>query len=216
MSCFIICISAPSGGGKTAVVQRLGQLHPNAVTLYFDEYDDIAEGANVHPASLRQRIRDGADYNAWQMPGLIRDLNRLKQGQLIQSPLAGTHISPPPMVFLDAALGRAHAALRPYLDFMVYVDTPLDIAMARRMQRDYFGDNQCDAHAALQQIQAMTAAYLEWARAAYLELDRQVKPQCDLVLDGCLPVDELAQQILATIKERRVRGQNIFAHQPKV
>jgi hypothetical protein len=33
----------------------------------------------------------------------------------------------------------------------------------------------------------------------YLDQDRQVKPLCNLVLDGCLPVDVLAQQILAAL-----------------
>jgi uridine kinase len=201
MTCFIIGISSPSGGGKTAVVQRLAAMTPHSLALYFDEYDDIAEGANIHPASLRQRILDGADYNAWQMPGLIRDLERLKHGQAIQSLIDGTAIPPQPLVFLDAALGRANASLRPYLDLMVYIDTPLDVAMARRIQRDYFGSHPTDAQATLDQIHAMTAAYLEWARQAYLAMDRQVKPRCDLVLDGCLPVDVLAQRIMAEIEE---------------
>lgn len=202
MACFIICVSSPSGGGKTAVVQRLGQLRPDAVTLYFDEYDDIDEGANIHPVSLRQRMRDGLDYNAWQMPGLIRDLALLKQGQTIRSPSNGASIAPQPLVFLDAALGRANLALRPYLDFAVYIDTPLDVAMARRIQRDCFGGSGSDPQATLQEIHAMTAAYLDWAREAYLDLERQVKPQCDLVLDGCLAVDQLGQQILAAIQEK--------------
>jgi len=202
MACFIICVSSPSGGGKTAVVQRLGQLQPNTITLYFDDYDDIGEGANIHPESLRQRIRDALDYNAWQMPGLIRDLALLKQGQVIRSPSNGASIAPQPLVFLDAALGRANLVLSPYLDFAVYIDTPLDVAMARRIQRDYFGENQRSAKEALQEIHAMTAAYLKWAREAYLDLERQVKPQCDLVVDGCLAVDQLAQQILAAVQEK--------------
>jgi thymidylate kinase len=82
---------------------------------------------------------------------------------------------------------------------MVYIDTPLDVAMARRIQRDYFGDNPLDAQSTLDAINAMTANYLTWAREAYLDQARQVKPLCDLVVDGCLPVDELAQQILAAI-----------------
>lgn len=204
MDCFVTCVSSPSGGGKTAVVQRLGQLRPDAVTLYFDDYDDIGEGANIHPESLRQRIRDGLDYNAWQMPGLIRDVALLKQGQTIRSPSNGAAIAPQPLVFLDAALGRANAALRPYLDFAVYIDTPLDVALARRLQRDYFGEKQRSATEALHAIHAMTAAYLDWARDAYLDLDRQVKPQCDLVVDGCLAVDQLAQQILTAVQEKNM------------
>lgn len=74
--------------------------------------------------------------------------------------------------------------------------------MARRIQQDYFDNNQCNAQEALQALQAMTTTYLDWAREAYLELDRQVKPQSDLVVDGRLPVDTLAPLILAAIEER--------------
>ena len=80
-----------------------------------------------------------------------------------------------------------------------YIDTPLDIAMARRIQRDYFGSDQLDEREALGQIEAMSESYLEWAREAYLDLERQVKPLSDLVLDGSLPVGELAQQIMAPL-----------------
>ncbi|MEM7127198.1 MAG: hypothetical protein AAF702_12775 [Chloroflexota bacterium] len=203
--CFITCLSAPSGGGKTVVVQKLAQMASTSIALYFDEYDDLAEGANVHPESLRQRILDGADYNAWQMPGLIRDLERLRQGQAIQSVANGNILAPQPLVFLDAAIGRANDRLRPYIDLMVYIDTPLDIAMARRIQRDYFGRKQdevkrMDAGETLAQIDGMTTAYLDWAREAYLALANQVKPLSDLIIDGSLPVVEVAQQVITHLK----------------
>jgi uridine kinase len=123
----------------------------------------------------------------------------LRNGQPIRSPTTNAILAPQPVVFLDNALGRASPSLRPYCDFMVYIDTPLDVAMTRRIQRDYFGDNPLDAQSTLDAINTMTANYLTWAREAYLDQARQVKPLCDLVVDGCLPVDELAQQILAAI-----------------
>ena len=199
MNCSVICVSAPSGGGKTAIIRRMAQLVPNAVALYFDNYDDIADGSNIHPASLRQHISDGADYNAWQMPGLIRDLACLKRGESIQAVTEGRLLTPQPFIFLDAPFGRANDALRPYLDVTIYLDTPLDVAMARRIQRDYFADPHPDAKTTLRQIETMTTAYLDWGRTAYLEQNRQVKPSCDLVLDGILPIDELARKILAQV-----------------
>ncbi len=199
MSCFSVGISAPSGGGKTALVRHLTQRVPQSVALYFDEYDDLAEGANLHPRDLEQWVRDGADYNAWQMPGLIRDLAQLKQGHTIQSPIDGALCRPQPIIFVDAAFGYANAQLRPYLDYVIYVDTPLDVAMARRIQRDYGVHAQPNADVARQQIQHMIATYLAWARQAYLAQVRQVKPACDLVLDGCLTLEVLIGQILAAL-----------------
>ncbi|MBX3014982.1 MAG: hypothetical protein KF832_25900 [Caldilineaceae bacterium] len=204
MASFVICVSSPSGGGKSAVVQQLGLWQPNAVTLYFDEYDEIAEGATIHPPSLRAQVEQGIDYNAWQMPGLLRDLQQLKQGQAIRSPRDGTLIAPQPLIFLDAAFGRANATLAPYINWLVYIDTPLDVAMARRIQRDYFGNDQADPVSTLQAIQGMTANYLTWARAAYVALEQQVKPQSDLVLDGTLTLAQLAEQILAALPAKVV------------
>lgn len=191
----IVCISAPSGGGKTTIVQQLIQLVPNSVALYFDDYDERAEGANIHPVDLQQWLAAGADYNAWQMPGLIRDLQQLKGGQAL-SLRTGAMLSAPAFVWLDAAIGRANATLQPYIDFMVFIDTPLDVAMARRIQRDYGDHSREAAHAQLEQLHTTTSAYLTWARDAYLELGRQVKPRSDLVLDGCLAVDVLVAYIL--------------------
>lgn len=202
MDCFVVGLSSPSGGGKTTLVRRLAAIASNAVIISFDEYDDFGEGANVHPPDLQEWLAAGADYNAWQMPRLLHDIKQLKQGKSIFSPIDGAPIWPQPLLLLDIAFGRAHAELSAYLDFMVYIDTPLDVALARRLQRDYFTRNDVDPQMALQEIHAMTATYLSWARAAYLEMDRQVKPQCDLVVDGCLPVDVLTGQILGAVKER--------------
>jgi uridine kinase len=45
---FVTGISSISGGGKTAVAQRLAELLQDAVTVCFDDYDDT----NVHPDNL--------------------------------------------------------------------------------------------------------------------------------------------------------------------
>lgn len=202
----IACISAPSGGGKTTIVQQLIQRVPNSVALYFDDYDERVEGANLHPVDLQQWLAAGTDYNAWQMPGLLRDLQQLKSGQPL-SPQRGAILSAPAFVWLDAAFGRANASLRPYIDFMVFIDTPLDVAMARRIQRDYADPTRETAHTQLAQLHATTTAYLTWARAAYLELSRQVKPRSDLVLDGCFAVDVLSTCIVDAV-QRHLRRDN--------
>ncbi len=206
MRCFVIAISSPSGGGKTTIVQHLAQAVTHAMALSFDEYDEVTEGANLHPENLQQWLRAGADYNAWQMPGLIRDLAKLKQGQPIRSPIDGARLAPQPLIFLDVPFGYANAQLRPYLDYVVYIDTPLDIAMARRIARDYSPQAQPNAAVARQQIQKMAATYLAWARQAYLAQDRQIKPDCDLVVDGALSIGVLVEQILVAVEARiRVR-----------
>lgn len=199
---FVVGLSSPSGGGKTTIAQQLAATAGAAVVLAFDDYDDLAEGANVHPPDLQQWLAAGADYHAWQMPRLFHDINQLKQGEPIASPVDGRRLLPQPLLVLDVAFGRAHTGLSVYLDFMIYIDTPLDVALARRLQRDYFAHPSTDPQATLQAIHAMTTAYVTWARAAYLAMDRQVKPQCDLIVDGCLPSQTIVEELWAAIQTR--------------
>jgi uridine kinase len=57
----------------------------------------------------------------------------------------------------------------------VYIDIPLDIAMARRIIRDY--NNKMD-------IKNEMETYLKFGRIGYLDMITQVKPSCDLICDG--------------------------------
>jgi len=87
------------------------------------------------------------------------------------------------------------------IDFMVYIDTPLDIAMARRLLRTLDGQTPETINERLNELKSELRAYLKGGRAAYLEMDKQIKPACDLVLDGRLPVEALAQQVVMAIRQ---------------
>jgi uridine kinase len=197
---FVIGISAPSGGGKTTVAHHLMARLPDAVLLCFDDYDHLTS----HPASYAQWLAEGADYDAWQTPQLNTDLRRLRQGEAIVHPLTGEIVPAATTIVFDAPLGRAHDETGGQIDLMVFLDTPLDVAMARRLLRTNNHDEASPADR-LAQIHSELTAYLAFGRAAYLEMDRQVKPRCDLILDGLRPPDELAQQILMQILEANKR-----------
>ena len=131
-SSFVIGMSSVSGGGKTAVAKKLTELLQDAVMLCFDDYDDTT----VHPEDLNTWLTAGADYNVWKTPGLTRDLLSLTTGNPITSPVDGSAIPATKYIVFDAPLGRAHSDTGRFIDFMVFIDTPLDIAMARRLLRD--------------------------------------------------------------------------------
>ena len=196
---FIVGISSPSGGGKTAVTRRVAELLPGAVAIFFDDYDSAD---TVHPESFLRWLQEGADYNAWKTPKLKDDLAKLEAGQAVVSAADGTTIKPHKYVVFDNPLGYAHAETARFVDFMVFIDTPLDIAMARRLLRDVSSTSPDGSSAAIEHLKAGLTAYLDYARQAYLEMDRQVKPTCDLILDSRLPVDDLARQIIEIIKTR--------------
>ena len=194
---FVTGISSVSGGGKTAVSQRLAELLQDAVTLCFDDYD-----TNIHPEDLEAWLSEGANYNAWQTPVLTRDLQALKTGNHIASPVDGSTVSPAEYIVFDAPLGRAHCDTGRFIDFMVFIDTPLDVAMARRLLRDIARHAEAGAADAVKGVEVELTSYLNGARLLYVEFQNKIKGKCDLVLDGCLTVDELAGAIHTRITQR--------------
>lgn len=99
----------------------------------------------------------------------------------------GRYVSAPPnYIIFDAQLGRAHQDTGRFIDFMVFIDTPLDVAMARRPLRDMDRLGEQDAESFNITLKASLSSYLDGVRLLYLELEDQVKKECDLVLDGYL------------------------------
>ncbi|MCH8989817.1 MAG: hypothetical protein IIA92_13560 [Chloroflexi bacterium] len=196
---FVIGISSVSGGGKTAVAEKLTELLQDAVMLCFDDYDETT----VHPEDLHTWLTSGADYNVWKTPSLTSDLHSLTTGNHITSPVDGSTIPAAQYIVFDAPLGRAHSDTGKFIDFMVFIDTPLDIAMARRLLRDITTHTVKGAENSIKSLNAHLSSYLNGGRLLFLELENQIKSNCDIVLDGRLTVDELAATICMRLRQRQ-------------
>jgi uridine kinase len=203
---YVVALSSYTGGGKTTLARHLTSLL-NATSLFWDEYDEA--GFMTHPKDWRSWLAEGADNNAWKVPRLAEDLAKLKQGKTIMSPLDGSSLTPTKYIIYDAPLGYAHEETGKYIDFLVFVDTPLDVAMARRVLRDYFAGKETLTDEQAKTLKMDMESYLEFAREAYLNMDRTIKPFADLVLDGTLAVDVLVTRIVERIaisKDIRATG----------
>lgn len=180
----LITISGFSGSGKTTLTDALAKHLKGVLVLKFDELDSLMVWSGNYPDWLAQ----GADYEAFKL-----DRMRAHVDQVIKKSHARC-------VIFDYPNGRLHSAFRDVIDLAVYVDTPLDIAMARRLLLDL----PSDPSAAQDSIKEELQAYLAVGRNAYLEMDRQVKPRCDLLVDGTGPIDELVLVILREITKRKL------------
>ena len=153
------------------------------MAVYFDEFDDTT----IHPPDLRAWLLESGDYDAWQAPVLAEHLKVLKEGVTSTS-----NPHPPKYIVFDAPLGRGHAETGVHIDHMVFIHTPLDVAMARRLLRDG-RDKWSDDH---------LRNYLDWTRDLFTHLVENVSSTADLILDGTLPTSTLAQLTISEFKLR--------------
>ena len=199
----VIGISAVSGGGKTAVTRRLAEVLGDAAALHFDDYDDT----NVHPDDHRSWFADGADYDAYELPVFTCHLETLKAGGRVRYPIDGAILGPVRYVVADAPLGREHSASRRFIDLMVFVDTPLDIAMARRILRDVEQATQSTAAENLEHVKGGLTGYEPRARPIYEHFQQRMRAGADFIVDGALGIDRIVDRILSEMDSRWPRSQ---------
>ena len=176
----IITIAAISGGGKKTITERLTQKLTNSKALYFDSY-------NFHncPADICKWIDEGANYDEWVLTPLIKDIQHLIRDSNVD------------YIIVDYPFAYLNSEMRQFIDLTIFIDTPLDIAMARRILRDFKEDTMSEIHNDLKH-------YITYARKAYLEALHTVKPNSDIVLDGSLSVEEIINQIDEELNQREV------------
>lgn len=83
---------------------------------------------------------------------------------------------------------------------MVFINTPLDVAMARRLLRDSLSDKTKSSEQICQDIKGDLEHYLQKARLPYLVVYKQTQT-ADLVLDGTRALPDLVKEVLLFLEE---------------
>ena len=106
-------------------------------------------------------------------------------------------MGPARYVAADAPLGRAHSDSGSLIDFLVFIDTPLDVAMARRILRDIeLADEP------LQHVIAELAGYETRARPIYEHFQDRMRADADLIIEGTLGIDLVVERIRSEVASR--------------
>ena len=172
---FIISINSVSGGGKTALATALHRSLPQSALFCFDDYND----SNVYPEDFYEWSRREADITEFDCPGMRNAVDKaIQRGKANQ-------------IILDYPFGRRHPRFADIIDLAVFINTPLDIALARRILRDYSVENQ----EVLENLLSELNHYLAKARYPYLDTYKD-KEVSDLILDGCRSLDDLKSEVL--------------------
>ena len=145
-------------------------------------------------------------------PKFAQDIAALRIGESVTVPMDGRTVRPSEFIIIEEPMGRTRVEMAEYIDFVAVIDTPLEIALCRRLQRDmdFFGmDNIPPAMKeqftkSFDKLSGYLRTYFDWylhtGRDFYIAIQEQAQATCDLVLDGQLRVDELAQQLVSAVR----------------
>lgn len=172
----VIAVSSVSGGGKTTVIKALNKELTLSKALYFDDYD-----FDECPDDFFDWIQRGANYNEWNTNILAEDISLLLTEEDIN------------YVLLDYPFAYKNDKIAPYIDYTIFIDTPLDIAMARRILRDKMDES-------LDSIKEDLTYYISKGRLAYLEMIKTIRIDSDFIIDGTLNLDYIVTEIIRKIE----------------
>ena len=198
MRTFIIALAGTSGAGKSTLMETLVARLGNANALSLDDY----ESSSIYPP-VREWLAAGADPNHFQTPQFIADAMTLREGKSIVHPLTGEIIHPAPYLLLEEHFGRARDGMRDLIDFLVYLDIPLEVAHARKLLRknDFFPweDNP---EVFIGNLRDHLNWYLTFGRDFYLAVKTTAIKDCDLIVDGRLSTEQIADQVIEALRNR--------------
>jgi uridine kinase len=203
---FVIAICGTSGAGKTRLVEQTVWQLGDAVALHFDDYRSVSH----YPADLGAWLEGGADLDAWRTPQMAADLTALRAGRAVVAPGQTRRLEPRRFIVVEDPFGRARREMAAGIDFSAYLDLPMEIALARKLRRDLAAAaRELGAQGALARVSLFFEEYLEGrGREAYLAGNERARESCDLVLDGMMPVELLAREIVhqAGVRAAAARG----------
>lgn len=178
----IIGISGPSGSGKSllanTIVNELGSdqvqiLHEDS--YYHDNLDmSPEERAKVnydHPSSFDHAL-------------LSQHLEQIRNGHEVEIPIYdhNTHQRKPEthkigkhaIIVLEGIMVFVNPALRELMDIKIFMDTPLDICLIRRLQRDIRERSRT--------FDSVLNQYMATVRPMYLQFIEPAKSHADIIV----------------------------------
>ena len=158
---------------------------------------DTASYARAVEAGQTRRAEDIAGD---QMPMVMRALQDRSADHLSVAPFS---------IVIETQFGRAHRATGALIDFSIWIDVPLEVALARKVKAftaAALAGEPSSAHERLQWLDGYLAGYLALVRRLLLVQAEKVRPQADLVIDGGGDPAALARLAGAEVRRRLGRA----------
>lgn len=180
MSARIIAISAPPGGGKSSVAAALAE-RLGAAFVEYDAYDKLTA---LPPGEIAAWLKGGGDYAIVEVSELVADLTTLRDGGSIFDRRTGKDLAARALVILETPFGKAHPALAPLIDSAIFLDTPADLSLARKL-RSFVAVNLEDPGPGGHK------RFLTWLDGYLLNYEQITRPAIAIQRERVLPLADL-------------------------
>jgi uridine kinase len=191
----ILGIAGPSGSGKSTLVRNIAELLEISDTMFYDDYEP--------------------NYDK-----LTRDLEELRNGKTITYPINNRIIKPKKYIVIEEPTGRRRSGMKDKIDFLIYINIPLEISFARVLLRSIEQSNDPLINSFYETIgpqfepkfsekPTKLMHILHWQLRKYIQEHRQIYlrdhnynlKDADLIIDGMKTRDELPKEIIENFKE---------------
>lgn len=192
----VIGIAGGSGSGKSTLVRELKARIPKDKLTVIEQ--------DSYYADLSHLSRDARRNVNFDEPGAIdfdllcRHLRELRKGCAIDAPVYSFEeetrsretekVYPRPVIIVEGILILCHEELRGLLDFSIFVDTPPDLRLLRRILRDV----KDRGHG----LDLIESRYLETVRPMYRKYVGPSMDHADFVISGESPAGRLADRLV--------------------
>ena len=94
--------------------------------------------------------------------------------------------------------------MRDLVNFVVYIDTPLEVAYARKLLRKSdFLPWEDNPSVFINNLRENLLWYLRVGRTFYGAVGSRVKKNCDLIVDGTYSTEEIVEEIFISVMEKQ-------------
>ena len=193
----VIAVSGYPGGGKTSLVDAVASRLGDATVVYCDHYQHMTEKS---ADEIFQWLDDGSDHEQLLMPQVTDHLQCLKRGEPVTDPLHGGQIKPAATILFETLFGRFHKPSAACIDVLVWIDTPLDIALTRNIRKFtgmFLSEQQSGRmRENLQWLDQYLDFYLQGVRKALLLQKQKVAADADITIANNDDIDTSAALLL--------------------
>ena len=205
----IIGICGGTGSGKTTIARKILDAvgRGNVVLVEQDSYY-----RNLGDMPLDERRQANFDHpDSIDSEMIVNHLKRLKIGQPIEMPIYDfvthtrreetEHIEPKPVVIIEGILIFAEARVLDLLDVRVFVDTPSDVRLMRRLRRDITERGRSFEQTLWQ--------YEHTIRPMHYEFVEPSKRHADVIIPEGSQTDISVELLCGLVREKLRREENL-------